>query len=149
MISMNIHSLRKANKMTLEEVAGKLGVSRQAVSKWESGESVPDIENCNALSQLYDVSLDELVNGENKAGAPPLPKGKHVFGTVTVGERGQIVIPKKARDIFKIRAGDSLMVLGDENQGGLALIETSRFVSDLSFLMDRAKIADADAKEKE
>lgn len=49
------------------------------------------------------------------------PKGRHLFGTVTVGERGQIVIPKKARDIFGIEPGDKLLVLGDEAQG-LALM---------------------------
>ncbi len=45
------------------------------------------------------------------------PKGKHIFGTVRVGEKGQIVIPKKARDIFGIKPGDTLLVLGDEAQG--------------------------------
>lgn len=47
----------------------------------------------------------------------PAPKGKYIFGTVTVGERGQIVIPKKAREVFGIKPGDSLLVLGDEAQG--------------------------------
>ena len=46
-----------------------------------------------------------------------MPKGKHIFGTVKVGERGQIVIPKEAREIFDINPGDSLLVLGDEEQG--------------------------------
>ena len=46
-----------------------------------------------------------------------MPKGKHIFGTVKVGERGQIVIPKEAREIFYINPGDSLLVLGDEEQG--------------------------------
>lgn len=46
-----------------------------------------------------------------------MPKGKHIFGTVKVGERGQIVIPKEAREIFKINPGDTLLVLGDEKQG--------------------------------
>lgn len=44
-------------------------------------------------------------------------KDKHIFGTVKVGERGQIVIPKKARDIFNIKPGDTLLVLGDERKG--------------------------------
>ena len=43
--------------------------------------------------------------------------GRHLFGTVRVGERGQIVIPKEARDIFGIEAGDTLLVLGDEKHG--------------------------------
>ena len=46
-----------------------------------------------------------------------MPKGKHIFGTVKVGERGQIVIPKEAREIFNINPGDTLLVLGDEENG--------------------------------
>lgn len=43
--------------------------------------------------------------------------GKHLFGTVKVGEKGQIVIPKEARKIFGIEAGDTLLIFGDERQG--------------------------------
>lgn len=43
--------------------------------------------------------------------------GKYVFGTVRVGERGQIVIPKQCREIFDIKPGDTLLILGDEAQG--------------------------------
>ncbi len=46
-----------------------------------------------------------------------IKKGKYIFGTVKVGERGQIVIPKEARDKFSIEPGDSLLILGDENKG--------------------------------
>lgn len=56
------------------------------------------------------------------------PKGKHLFGTVRVGEKGQIVIPKQAREIFSINPGDSLMILGDESQNGLALIKADLFL---------------------
>ncbi|MGX9755344.1 AbrB/MazE/SpoVT family DNA-binding domain-containing protein [Clostridioides difficile] len=45
------------------------------------------------------------------------PKGKFFFGAVVVGEHGQIVIPKEARDIFNINAGDKLLILGDEERG--------------------------------
>nr|MDD6335756.1 AbrB/MazE/SpoVT family DNA-binding domain-containing protein [bacterium] len=55
------------------------------------------------------------------------PKGKHIFGTVKVGEKGQIVIPKKARDIFNIKPGDALLVLGDEAQG-LAILKCDSFM---------------------
>ena len=46
-----------------------------------------------------------------------IPKGHYIFGTVKVGERGQIIIPKEARTIFDIKAGDTLIVLGDEKWG--------------------------------
>ena len=46
-----------------------------------------------------------------------MPSGKHVFGTVKVGEKGQIVIPKEARDHFGIRPGDTLLVMGDDRSG--------------------------------
>jgi AbrB family looped-hinge helix DNA binding protein len=46
-----------------------------------------------------------------------MPKGKHVFGTARVGEKGQIVIPKEAREIFDISPGDTLLILGDEESG--------------------------------
>ncbi len=46
-----------------------------------------------------------------------LPNGKHIFGTAKVGEKGQIVIPKEARNLFGINAGDTLLILGDEKTG--------------------------------
>lgn len=51
---------------------------------------------------------------------------KHIFGTVKVGERGQIVIPKDAREVFDIKPGDTLMILGDENRG-LAIVKAEKF----------------------
>jgi len=106
-------------------VAEQIGVSRQAVAKWETGESSPDIVNCKALAELYHVSLDDLVNyATDLPGFTVPPKGKHIFGMVKMGEKGQIVIPKKARDIFDIKPGDSLVILGDEEQG-LAIIKAS------------------------
>ena len=136
MISTNLHMLRKINKYTQEEVAEKINVSRQAVAKWENGDSLPDIENCMALAQLYDVTLDNLVNGGEEGVAPLIPpKGKHVFGTVSLGERGQIVIPKKARDIFQFNPGDSLIILGDESLGGIAILKTELFLRGIEPLM--------------
>lgn len=44
-------------------------------------------------------------------------KGKYIFGTVKVGEKGQIVIPKEARKIFDIKPGDDLLIVGDEKKG--------------------------------
>ncbi len=55
---------RKKAGLSQEELADKLGVSRQAVSKWECAESSPDTDNLIALAKIYNVSLDELINGE-------------------------------------------------------------------------------------
>ncbi len=55
---------------------------------------------------------------------------KYIFGVCKVGERGQIVIPKDARKIFDIKAGDSLLLLGDKNKG-LALIKTEVFTTQM------------------
>lgn len=65
------------------------------------------------------------------------PRGKHLFGMVTVGEKGQIVIPKKARECFDIHPGDALFVCGDE-KSGLALItnETMMKMMELAFRAD-------------
>lgn len=52
-------------------------------------------------------------------------QGKYIFGVVKVGERGQIVIPKEAREIYGIKAGDSLLVLGDKK--GMAILKTEIF----------------------
>ena len=46
-----------------------------------------------------------------------MQKGRHIFGTAKVGEKGQIVIPKDARQLFGIRSGDTLLILGDEDSG--------------------------------
>ena len=54
------------------------------------------------------------------------PDGKHIFGTVKVGGKGQIVIPKEARNIFNIKPGDTLLVLGDESQG-IAIVKNDLF----------------------
>ena len=57
--------LRKAHNLSQEELADKLGVSRQAVSKWERSESSPDTDNLIQLAALYNISLDELLNGKD------------------------------------------------------------------------------------
>ena len=132
MLSENLLTLRKLNQYSQEYVAGQIGVSRQALAKWENGDSLPDVDKCRNLAKLYQVSLDDLVNySEEKEGIPIPPKGKYIFGAVTVGEKGQIVIPKKAREIFHIQAGDTLVVLGDEAQG-LELISSEAMVKGMN-----------------
>ena len=128
----NLVQLRKRLNMTQEELAEKVGVSRQAVAKWEAGETSPDLEKARLLAEALGVSLDDLTNYEpgdsDSMGLPVPPKGKHIFGVVTVGDKGQIVIPAKARKIFEISSGDQLVVLGKEGEG-LAMIKANDFLT--------------------
>jgi len=73
-------ALRKSHNLSQEELAVKLGVSRQAVSKWERAESSPDTDNLICLSKLYGISLDALLSEEAndmepKNGNGPDPRG--------------------------------------------------------------------------
>jgi transcriptional regulator with XRE-family HTH domain len=61
-IANKLVELRKKNGLSQEELADKLGLSRQAVSKWERAESSPDTDNLICLAKLYGMSLDELLN---------------------------------------------------------------------------------------
>ena len=126
----NLVHLRKLNRLTQEDIAEKVGVTRQAIAKWEAGETVPDLDKCRLLADVFGVSLDDLAKykAEENLGLDLPPKGKHLFGIVTVGDKGQIVIPAKARKLFDISAGDQLVVLGDEGQG-LAIIKAQSFLA--------------------
>ena len=64
-LANRIQALRKQNGLSQEALAEKLGVTRQAVSKWESEQSAPDMENIIAISDLFEVSTDYLLKGED------------------------------------------------------------------------------------
>ena len=130
MIGKNLQKLRKQKNLTQEALAEMAGVTRQTIAKWETEESSPDLEMARRLASALDVSLDDLAN------APPDEldgrtgmRGKHMFGMVAVGDKGQIVIPVRARRVFNINPGDQLLVLGDEDRGGLALMDARFFMS--------------------
>lgn len=140
MIGQNVLSLRTRKGLTQEELANEIGVARQTVAKWESREAIPNLDNATRMAEIFDISLDSLVHHDEVAiGYPIPPRGLHLFGVVRMGERGQIVIPKKAREIFGLQAGSEMLLLGDESQGlalqrvedALALLEGySRAVSE-------------------
>ena len=129
MLKENILMLRNVNGYSQEEVAEKIGISRQAYAKWEKGETIPDVERCQKLAELYGVTIDALLNFSGKVGTTTLvpgPKGKHIFGTTKINDRGQVVIPKKARDLFDIKPDDALIILGDEAEG-IAIVKADQF----------------------
>ena len=64
-LSNNLYELRRRHNLSQEEFAEKLGVSRQAVSKWERGEAYPDTENLIMISEMFSVTIDELLNADN------------------------------------------------------------------------------------
>ena len=63
-----ILNLRKKPVLSQEEVANKLDVSRQTVSKWETNQTVPELKKIKLLSQLYNVSYDYLISKSNPSG---------------------------------------------------------------------------------
>jgi AbrB family looped-hinge helix DNA binding protein len=129
MIGMNIRVLRKKNKLSQEQLAEKVNVSRQTVAKWENGEALPDIYKCKILADIFQVNLDQLSRNMSEEEANQLgPKGKQFFGVVKVGERGQSVIPKQARKLYQIHTGDKLVVLGEDATKGIAVLKSESFL---------------------
>lgn len=61
-----IKKLRQDNKLTQAELAEKLGVTYQAVSKWENGKNVPDIATLKEISDMFNLNIDDIINGEKK-----------------------------------------------------------------------------------
>lgn len=129
MLADNLIFLRNIKGLSQEQVAEVIGISRQSYSKWEQGETYPDIDKCDKLAKFYGVTLDSLVHQNDKIGnakIAPAPVGKHLWGTITIGSKGQIVIPKAARETFGLSEGDRLVVLGDDDEG-IALVKADIF----------------------
>lgn len=136
MLKDNLMMLRSIHGYSQEAVAEKVGISRQAYAKWEKGVTIPDIEKCRLLAELYGTTIDSLVRFEPVEGVgmiPPAPKGKNIWGSVTMNDRGQIVIPKDVRNLFELTPGKRLIVLSDEN--GIALIPEDKFLANMKRAM--------------
>lgn len=134
MLSDNLRSLRRRRGENQEQVAEAVGITRQALSKWESGASLPDLPNCAALADYYGVTVDDLLRYDPaREGLPVPPRGKHSFGAVTLGPDGSVILPEKARRLFRLAPGDRLVLLGDEAQG-LALVKEAELARQLAQL---------------
>ena len=139
MLKENLMMLRNIHGYSQEELAEKIGISRQAYAKWESGKTIPDIEKCRQLAEVYGVTIDSLISETELDGKTvlPAPKGKNIWGTVTLNERGQIVIPKAARDHFDLKDGDRLVLLSADDEG-LALVPAEWFERQMADIIQLA-----------
>lgn len=142
MLKENLIMLRNIHGFSQEEIAEKIGISRQAYAKWENGTTVPDIEKCMRLAEVYGVTIDSLVKTttlDGKAVLPPPPPGKNIYGSVTINERGQLVIPKEVREKFCLTGGQKLIVLTDDKEG-IALIPSEMFEKKMRQAMKYASV---------
>lgn len=124
MIGDRIRELRTQSKYTMEEFSEMIDVSRQTLSKWELGETVPDIETAIEISNIFQMTLDELVyGGEHKENGKD---GKYIFGIVKLDSENRVEIPEEAREVFGLSPGNKLLVLGDAKQG-MAMVKVRSF----------------------
>lgn len=136
MLGENIRRLRQVNQYSQEKLAEKLGVSRQAIAKWENGETSPDLTNFVELAKLFHVTLDNLINySEDEYGLGIPPKGKYIFGAVKIDENRCIELPEKTMTVFDLHIGDELLVLGDEGEG-IALTKKDEFLKRMQDLVN-------------
>lgn len=120
-----LYELRKKHNLSQEELAEKLGVSRQAVSKWERSEASPDTDNIIALAKIYGLTLDELIYGEKEEkneeakkeqeDNPDDDSPKNVFINVDDGDskvriaHDGIIVEEKDGSTVKISLGEKIM----------------------------------------
>lgn len=102
-----LKSIRRQTGMSQEQLAEKLGVSRQAVTKWETDAGIPDIENLMAISSLFDISIDELLsNGKGRKA-----QTEFLFESVT-----EYDIDEPKRYDMKLGAADRLVINGYDGE---------------------------------
>lgn len=142
MLKENLIMLRNIHGFSQEKIAEKIGISRQAYAKWENGVTVPDIEKCMRLAEVYGVTIDSLVKTttlDGKGVLPPPQKGKSIWGSVVINERGQLVIPKEVREKFGLTGGQRLIVLTDDKEG-IALVPAEMFEKKMQQAMEYASV---------
>ncbi len=93
-IANRLLEYRRTSGYSQEELAAKIGVSRQAVSKWERAEASPDTDNLISLAELYGVTIDELINGNGS----PAAKGKEEKHTLADKENNIGIIDTEKND---------------------------------------------------
>lgn len=110
--------LRTQRGLTQEDVAESIGVSRQALAKWEKGDTLPDIGSCIKLADLFGVSLETLARGLTEGQSAD---GQQLCGCVRMNDKGQITLPVNIREAFGLKPGCMVLVLADTEKG-IALV---------------------------
>ncbi len=114
-ISERIQQLRKAQGISQEELAAQLGVSRQAVSKWESGQTLPDLEKVESLCQCLDTTADYLIRGMEPApgqGRNALPFSIAATAVNAVGLIAAVSVWNARQEGYAIGIGLGIMAVG-------------------------------------
>lgn len=103
-----LYELRKKHGLSQEELAEKLGVSRQAVSKWERSEASPDTDNLIALAKIYGLSLDELIFGEKNTEQSETTEGNRS------SDEGPVLINVEEKN-KKVKIGPTCILVESED----------------------------------
>ena len=110
-MNIGLKEVRQSARLTQEQLAEKMNVSRQSVAKWENGESIPDIAKCCELAKIFNMEIEDIASmfiQKYDIGLPH-PKNKYLFGVSR--------LPEEALKVFELKNGDDLIVLGDITQG--------------------------------
>ncbi|MGN0455294.1 MAG: helix-turn-helix domain-containing protein [Acutalibacteraceae bacterium] len=99
---------RKKHSLSQEELAAKIGVSRQAVSKWERAEASPDTDNLILLAQIYGVTLDELLTGKNEEKEQPDDEASAANDSDGNSSQNDEDEPKNTDNTYESKTGDRI-----------------------------------------
>ena len=132
-------ALRKRNGMSQEELADQLGVSRQAVSRWELGSTLPDAPNLLKLSDLFGVSIDYLLHDEYESECD-LPPAKEAHREVTAKEQKRRNLYLVATIAFVIAAVSFLVAAIDRMSIHLIMLVFADSALALIFLWKYCKM---------
>ncbi len=117
-MNIGLKEVRQSARLTQEQLAEKMNVSRQSVAKWENGESIPDIAKCCELAKIFNMEIEDIASMfiQKYDTGLPHPKNKYLFGVSRIVDN-KIILPEEALKVFELKNGDDLIVLGDITQG--------------------------------
>ena len=131
MFKDNLIELRKINNMSQEDLASQIGVSRQTLSKYETGESLPDIDMCSALAKVFGITVDDLINYDKEENMEAADVSEDQFETLAFCACGEDI--NKFADEFDKQSREDLI----KESGGSAKAPRKNDVSELDKIRDQ------------